>query len=223
MEDVRFYENSWFIALMIFLCFPLGVYLMWRYAKWDPASKVSISSLLMLVFFCAYLVYRPVVSSEMTAQSQTHESMPSEVAEEVVTPMATLSDDEAAEIKDDLWDEYDLGAPHMIGARGDTPLLATSTKNASAIDPHKWAVDYWQVYGVPDAEIYVFDTVNNVTTRLRNNGEDTLGLSIEQREGVDEPEIAGGKSFGGTITVCSYASYDKGGDLVIEDIGKGYN
>lgn len=222
MEDVRFYENSWFIALMIFLCFPLGVYLMWRYAKWDPASKVSISFLLLLVCLGVYLVYGPTFGSEMTAQSQTHQSMPSQAAKETV-PMEVLSDDEAIEIKDDLWGDYDLGAPHMIGTRGDTLLLATSTKNASAMDPHKWAVEYWQVYGVPDAEIYIFDTVNNVTTRLRNNGEDSLGLSIEQREGVYEPEIAEGKSFGGTITVCSYASRDKDGDVVIEDIGKDYN
>lgn len=222
MEEVRFYQNSWFIAAMIFLCFPLGLYLMWKYADWDPASKVSISSLFVLICVSAYIMYQPIFASGQETQKDTHQVAVNEVAAEPAA-MPVKTSDEISDIKEKLWKKYDLGEPHMIGMRGDTPLFATATKSAGAIDPLKWAVDYWTVYGAGDAEIYVFDIADDVTTRLCNNGENTLGLSIEQREGINETDLAAGESFTGVINVCAYAFYDKNGELVIDEIGTGYN
>ena len=46
---MRFYEKDWFIILMLFLCSPVGLFLMWKYSKCHKIVKITISVLLIAI------------------------------------------------------------------------------------------------------------------------------------------------------------------------------
>ena len=41
-----FYVEDWFIFLMLILCFPYGLFLMWKYSKWHIKAKKIISAII---------------------------------------------------------------------------------------------------------------------------------------------------------------------------------
>lgn len=48
VEDLKFYQRSWFAILMMFCCcFPVGLYMMWYYKKFSGIARVIIT----VVFF----------------------------------------------------------------------------------------------------------------------------------------------------------------------------
>ena len=46
---MKFYEEDRFIILMLFLCSPVGLFLMWKYSKCHKAVKIIISVLLIAI------------------------------------------------------------------------------------------------------------------------------------------------------------------------------
>ena len=46
---MRFYEKDWFIILMLFLCPPYGLFLMWKYSNCHKIVKITISVLLIVI------------------------------------------------------------------------------------------------------------------------------------------------------------------------------
>lgn len=46
----RFYQSNWFIILMLIFVFPLGLFLMWKYANWKRFWKISVTVLIALIF-----------------------------------------------------------------------------------------------------------------------------------------------------------------------------
>ena len=46
---MKFYEKDWFIILMLFLCPPYGLFLMWKYSKCHKIVKTIISILLIAI------------------------------------------------------------------------------------------------------------------------------------------------------------------------------
>lgn len=51
MENLKWYQKSWGIALLIVVVFPIGLFQMWRHAKWHVAVKCG------LTLFFAWLVF----------------------------------------------------------------------------------------------------------------------------------------------------------------------
>ena len=49
---MKFYEKDLFIILMLFLCPPIGLFLMWKYSKWHKTEKIIIS-----VFFAVMVIF----------------------------------------------------------------------------------------------------------------------------------------------------------------------
>ena len=46
---MKIYEKNWFIILMLVLFFPVGLFLMWKNAKWHKTVKIIISVLLIAI------------------------------------------------------------------------------------------------------------------------------------------------------------------------------
>ena len=46
---MKFYKKDWFIILMLFLCPPVGLFLMWKYSKCHKTAKIIISVLLIAI------------------------------------------------------------------------------------------------------------------------------------------------------------------------------
>ena len=40
---MKFYEKDWFVILMLILCFPVGLFLMWKYSKWQKVAKIIVT------------------------------------------------------------------------------------------------------------------------------------------------------------------------------------
>ncbi len=52
MDSKRWYQKSWAIILFLIIFFPVGLYLMWRYADWSKLTKIIITAILafLLIF-----------------------------------------------------------------------------------------------------------------------------------------------------------------------------
>ena len=46
---MKIYEKNWFIILMLVLFFPVGLFLMWKNAKWNKTVKIIISVLVVAI------------------------------------------------------------------------------------------------------------------------------------------------------------------------------
>lgn len=44
----KFYQKTWFCVLMLFLFFPIGLILMWRYKKFGETARIIITGLFIL-------------------------------------------------------------------------------------------------------------------------------------------------------------------------------
>ena len=40
---MKFYEKDWFVILMLILFFPVGLFLMWKYSKWQKVAKIIVT------------------------------------------------------------------------------------------------------------------------------------------------------------------------------------
>lgn len=58
----RWYQSNFWIILFLIVFFPVGLYLMWRYAKWNKAVKVIVTVLI------AYAVMQSVFDTETETQ-----------------------------------------------------------------------------------------------------------------------------------------------------------
>lgn len=59
-DEYKFYQCDWFVILMLFICcFPLGIFLMWYYKKYDKGMRVALSFTLIFLWSIALYTMRP--------------------------------------------------------------------------------------------------------------------------------------------------------------------
>ena len=46
---MKIYEKNWFIILMLVLFFPVGLFLMWKNAKWNKTVKIIVTALIVVM------------------------------------------------------------------------------------------------------------------------------------------------------------------------------
>ena len=46
---MKFYEKDWFVILMLILCFPVGLFLMWKYSKWPSVAKIIVTIVIAVI------------------------------------------------------------------------------------------------------------------------------------------------------------------------------
>lgn len=49
MQEIKFYQKSEFIVLILVCCFPVGLFLMWKYSKWKNIVKYSITAMMLFL------------------------------------------------------------------------------------------------------------------------------------------------------------------------------
>lgn len=88
VNESPFYQSTWFIILMLFCCcFPIGLFLMWKYKKFPKAVRIIISVFFGLMFVIS-IVRGPSESSlsdNATAQLYDEVSTAAESIEETAT------------------------------------------------------------------------------------------------------------------------------------------
>ena len=46
---MKFYEKDWFVILMLILCFPVGLFLMWKYSRWPSVAKIIVTIVIAVI------------------------------------------------------------------------------------------------------------------------------------------------------------------------------
>lgn len=83
---MRFYEQTWFTVLTLLLFFPLGLFLMWRYQKFNKIARIVIS-----IFFGLLFV------SNLFSESDTNQSRTTVVSEDEVVDVEADTEEPTAE------------------------------------------------------------------------------------------------------------------------------
>lgn len=55
MEKEKFYQRTWFTVLFLILFFPVGLFTMWKYKKFNKIARIVITVLLVFFCFVSYL------------------------------------------------------------------------------------------------------------------------------------------------------------------------
>lgn len=91
---VPIYQQTWLIAILIILFFPVGLFLMWRYAAWSKTAKIAVSSIWALL--ALGVVLTPKEEEPDVAAVATTES--SQLATTTLAPLATAAPTTAAPV-----------------------------------------------------------------------------------------------------------------------------
>ncbi len=122
-QPERFYQKTWFIILALIFFWPLGAFLMWKYAGWNKPAKIVISVI------CALLLISPFVghnagAPEHTSDKQIEATEPAETTTTVPTTedLALKYGKEADELISSRQDYYDDLEFDTLSARADAIL-----------------------------------------------------------------------------------------------------
>ena len=93
MEKERFYQQTWFVVLALFLIAPLGVFLMYKYKPWNKIAKI-ILSIMSLISFLGFISAMSTDSQSPDVPRSETTSVASESPTETKTEPSTTTDAE---------------------------------------------------------------------------------------------------------------------------------
>ena len=73
---MKFYQKTWFVVLMLLVFFPVGLFLMWRYQKFNQIARIIITEIIALAAIPAF-----TGGSDETATDPALEETPAVEAE----------------------------------------------------------------------------------------------------------------------------------------------
>jgi hypothetical protein len=68
-KNKKWYQKTWIVILFLFLFFPLGLFLMWKYTKWSKKVKWVLTVIFIFLFIS--IINTPEDRSETTKQEAT--------------------------------------------------------------------------------------------------------------------------------------------------------
>ena len=87
--------KTWFIVLMLFIFFPIGIFLMYKYSNWNKVLKGSLT-LFFLVCFIAGFAGTPKKNSTLTTQEKVSTSTPT-TQEKVMSATEKIAAEKSSE------------------------------------------------------------------------------------------------------------------------------
>lgn len=70
----KWYQSTWFIILMLFLFWPVGMYLMWKHADWGKAAKIIVTvaiSVIVVLYLVLVVFTTTMIVSNVAYQDAT--------------------------------------------------------------------------------------------------------------------------------------------------------
>lgn len=115
----KWYEQTWVIVLFLIFFFPVGLFLMWRYAKWPTVVKiivtVGIAVLFIFFIFIAFLAFFGLLGFLLAAAEDAQNTMDQNGIDENMDNWSDMNeenmeDDENSsfDYDNDFDDEYDV-------------------------------------------------------------------------------------------------------------------
>ncbi|MBE6858299.1 MAG: hypothetical protein E7498_02545 [Ruminococcus sp.] len=86
--DTVWYKRTWGIILMLILFFPIGLYLLWRYSKWNTTVKGVVTGIVSLFVIAA-------MAGNDNKEPEPDRSMPSQLVTEETTEASSETGSEA--------------------------------------------------------------------------------------------------------------------------------
>lgn len=86
--EKKFYQKNWFIILLLILFWPVGLFLMWKYAEWKKPVKIIISCLAAISLIFAFIPTSSDESSDISYDA-TEETVTETTTEEPTTEPTT--------------------------------------------------------------------------------------------------------------------------------------
>lgn len=68
--DKKIYQDNWFIILTLILVFPVGIFLMWKYADWKNIYKIIVVIIIILCSMAIFFIKDSYRSATKTENSQ---------------------------------------------------------------------------------------------------------------------------------------------------------
>ncbi|MFV0246635.1 MAG: hypothetical protein ACK5HS_01715 [Mycoplasmatales bacterium] len=91
---VKFYEQTWFIIMMLILFFPVGLFLMWKFSNWNKVVKISVSVFIAILGILAMIdpsEYENEITYNVLSNEVTYEKVISPAVEAKYTEGFNLS------------------------------------------------------------------------------------------------------------------------------------
>lgn len=136
-KKTPFYQSTWFIILMLVFFFPIGVFLMWKYKRFNKIVRAVLT-----VFFLWVLI--STVSGRSNGSSSTADSKKAKetvveitTAEETTTVAETTTVTEATTVETTSAEETIPETEASVNAKSETAELSMGQKNALSM-----AADY---------------------------------------------------------------------------------
>lgn len=82
-NEVEFYQQGWFVILMLIVFTPVGLYLMWKYRSFDKGVRVIVSVVIGLIFV-AYISIMGLIWSVVFGTGLLDDGVEADVKTEVV-------------------------------------------------------------------------------------------------------------------------------------------
>lgn len=60
----KFYEENWFMMFMFIVCFPVGVFLMWKYNKTMKKSTKVLITILYIYTLISGIIFLSIINKE---------------------------------------------------------------------------------------------------------------------------------------------------------------
>lgn len=93
MEKEKFYQKTWFTVLFLILFFPIGLFTMWKYKKFNKVARIVITVL--LVFFWSIIVLGDDSDSTDSTSDKTSTKATTEATTTATTEATTTATTEA--------------------------------------------------------------------------------------------------------------------------------
>ena len=94
MEKMKFYQKTWFTVLFLILFFPIGLFTMWKYKKFNKVARIIISVIFAILVIAAAFGNEDSGTSSDDATETTTEST-TETTTEATTETTTKATTEA--------------------------------------------------------------------------------------------------------------------------------
>ncbi|MGG3890086.1 excalibur calcium-binding domain-containing protein [Metabacillus fastidiosus] len=147
MENQRLREKTWFIVLMLFIFFPVGLFLMWRYANWNRIAKSIVTGVIILFIIMGYAGEDEKTSLQVSTQPK----------EETTNTGATDKEQQEKELAEKKTEEAaEARAEEEVNWEQKVKEVAASTKTET--EKFDKVSLYAKDYKINDSELKEFET-----------------------------------------------------------------
>ena len=151
---MKFYEKDWFVILMLILCFPVGLFLMWKYSKWPSVAKIVVTIVIAVI-----VVWPPQPNKTVNTKTGEVATDVAEKATEVVTDVAEKATEVEKETAKTNEDKAEDNVPTEYKNALKTAKSYDKTSHMSKQGLYDQLTSEFEQF-TPEAAQYAVDNVN---------------------------------------------------------------